>query len=121
MVDVMEIGGITEWLQAIGQTEGAGLPVSSHLVPEISTQLLACSPQAHWLEYEDWAAPILQRPLEVKDGFAIPQKEAGCGIAWDEDAVQRYRLGVPLSSEPKRTLRSVRANTRALGAQVVNG
>jgi mandelate racemase len=33
-----------------------------------------------------------QRPLEVKDGFAIPQKEAGCGIEWDEDAVQHYRL-----------------------------
>jgi L-alanine-DL-glutamate epimerase-like enolase superfamily enzyme len=44
------------------------------------------------LEYQDWVAPILQRPLEVKDGFAIQQKEAGCGIEWDEDAVQHYRL-----------------------------
>jgi mandelate racemase len=61
-------------------------------MPEISAQLLACSRQAHWFEYEDWAAPILQRPLELKDGFAIPQKGVGCGIAWDEDAVQRYRL-----------------------------
>jgi hypothetical protein len=43
-------------------------------------------------KYEDWAAPILQRPLEVKDGFAIPQKEAGCGIAWDEDAEAGARL-----------------------------
>ena len=92
MLDVMKIGGITGWLRAIGQTEAAGLPVSSHLFPEISAQLLAVSPQAHWLEYQDWTAPILRRPLEVKDGFAIPQKEAGCGIAWDESAVQRYRL-----------------------------
>jgi mandelate racemase len=92
MLDVMKIGGITGWLSAIGQTEAAGLSVSSHLFPEISAQLLAVCPQAHWLEYQDWAAPILQRPLEVKDGFAIPQKEAGCGIAWDENAVQRYRL-----------------------------
>jgi mandelate racemase len=92
MLDVMKIGGITGWLRAIGQTEAAGLPVSSHLFPEISAQLLPVSPQAHWLEYQDWAAPILQHPLEVKDGFAIPQREAGCGIAWDENAVQRYRL-----------------------------
>ena len=92
MLDVMKIGGISGWLRAIGQTEAAGLPVSSHLFPEISAQLLAVSPQAHWLEYQDWAAPILQRPLEVKDGFAIPHKEAGCGIVWDEDAVHRYRL-----------------------------
>jgi mandelate racemase len=92
MLDVMKIGGISGWLRAISQTEAAGLPVSSHLFPEISAQLLAVSPQAHWLEYQDWAAPILQRPLEVEDGFAIPQKEAGCGMVWDEDAVQHYRL-----------------------------
>jgi mandelate racemase len=38
------------------------------------------------------AAPILQRPLELKDGFAFPQTEPGCGLAWDKDAVERYRL-----------------------------
>jgi mandelate racemase len=92
MLDVMKIGGVTGWLSALGQTEAAGLPISSHLFPEISAQLLAVSPRAHWLEYQDWVAPILKRPLEVKDGFAIPQKEAGCGIEWDEDAVQRYQL-----------------------------
>jgi mandelate racemase len=92
MLDVMKIGGITGWLRAISQTEAAGLPVSSHLFPELSAQLLAISPQVHWLEYQDWFAPILERPLEVKDGFAIPQAEAGCGIAWNNDAVEHYRL-----------------------------
>ena len=92
MLDVMKIGGITGWLRAVSQAEAAGLPVSSHLFPELSVQLLAASPQAHWLEYQDWAAPILQQPLELKDGFALPQQEAGCGIAWDQDAVERYRL-----------------------------
>ena len=33
------------------------------------------------------AAPILHQPLEVKDGFPLPQKAAGCGSAWDKDAV----------------------------------
>jgi hypothetical protein len=59
----------------------AGLPVSSHLFPEFSAQLLAISPHAHRLEYQDWAAPILERRLEIKDGFAFPQKEAGVGLA----------------------------------------
>jgi mandelate racemase len=66
---------------------------TSIVFPEISAQqLVAISPQAHWLEYQDWAAPILQRPLEVKDGFAFPQMETGCVIAWDKDAVERYRF-----------------------------
>ena len=92
MLDVMKIGGITGWLRAVSQTEAAGLPVSSHLFPELSAQLLAASPQAHWLEYQDWAAPILEQPLEVRDGVALPQVEAGCGLAWNKDAVERYRL-----------------------------
>jgi mandelate racemase len=92
MLDVMKIGGITGWLRAASQAEAAGLPVSSHLFPELSAQLLAVCPQAHWLEYQDWTAPILQRPLELKDGFALPQTEAGSGLAWDKDAVEHYRL-----------------------------
>jgi mandelate racemase len=92
MLDVMKIGGITGWLRAVSQTEAAGLPVSSHLFPELSAQLLAACPQAHWLEYQDWAAPILEQPLEVRDGVALPQVEAGCGLAWNKDAVERYRL-----------------------------
>jgi hypothetical protein len=74
MLDVMKIGGVSGWLHAIGQTEAAGLSVSSYLFPEISAQLLAVSQQAHWLEYQDWAAPILQRPFELKHGFALPQR-----------------------------------------------
>ena len=27
-----------------------------------------------------------------RDGFAFPQTEAGCGLAWDMDAVEHYRL-----------------------------
>ena len=29
-------GGITGWLRAVSQAEAAGLPVSSHLFPELS-------------------------------------------------------------------------------------
>jgi len=83
---------LTSWLRAVSQTDAAGLPVSSHLFPELSAQLLAACSQAHWLEYQDWAAPILEQPLAVRDGFALPQTEAGCGLAWNKDAVERYRL-----------------------------
>jgi mandelate racemase len=44
------------------------LPLCSHLLPEISAHLLAVSPTSHWLEYVDWANPILEEPLRVEDG-----------------------------------------------------
>ena len=89
MPDAMKIGGVTGWQRAAAIAETAGLPVSSHLFPEVSAHLLAASPTCHWLEYVDWAAPILQQPLKLEGGHAIAPDVAGSGIAWDEAGVER--------------------------------
>ena len=50
---------------------------------------------AHWLEWQDWADPILKEPFPVVAGqLEIPDR-AGIGIEWDEDAVKAVcRLAV---------------------------
>lgn len=93
MPDAMKIGGVTGWLRAAAIAETAGLPISSHLFPEISAHLLAASPTCHWLEYVDWAEPILQQPLRIDDGCAVVPEAPGCGIAWNEAMVARYLVG----------------------------
>lgn len=90
MPDAMKIGGVTGWLRAAALAESAGLPVSSHLFPEISAHLLAVTPTCHWLEYVDWANPILQSPLEIENGHATAPDVPGIGVSWNEAAVQRY-------------------------------
>ena len=90
MPDAMKIGGVTGWQRAAALADAAGLPISSHLFPEISVHLLAASPSAHWLEYVDWAAPILQQPLTIGNGCAMAPDTPGTGIAWDEAAVARH-------------------------------
>jgi mandelate racemase len=69
-----------------------GPEMSSHLFPEASAQLLAVTPSAHWLEYVDWAEPILETPLAVRDGAVTAPQEPGLGIAWNEEAVRRYQI-----------------------------
>jgi mandelate racemase len=93
MPDAMKIGGVTGWLRAAALAESSGLPLSSHLFPEISAHLLAVSPTSHWLEYVDWASPILGEPLKVELGRASAPAASGVGISWDEQAVQRYSVG----------------------------
>ena len=95
MPDAMKIGGVTGWLRTAALAEAAGIPLSSHLFPEISVHLLAVSPTRHWLEYVDWATPILENPLEMEDGYASTPDVAGIGISWDEAAIQRYSVGEP--------------------------
>ena len=92
MPDAQRIGGVTGWMRAAALAQGAGTEMSSHLFPEVSCHLLAATPTCHWLEYVDWANPVLAQPSGLKDGHVIIASQPGCGIAWDEKAVARYAL-----------------------------
>ena len=90
MPDAQRIGGVSGWMRAAALAQAAGMEMSTHLFPEVSCHLLAVTPTAHWLEFVDWAAPVLQHPLTVKDGTLAVPDVPGVGITWDEQAVKRY-------------------------------
>jgi mandelate racemase len=90
MPDVERIGGVTGWQQASALAAETGLPMSSHLYPEVSVHLLAATPTAHWLEYVDWMAPLLAEPLPIVDGMALAAERPGIGLAWNRDMVRKY-------------------------------
>ncbi|HEX4061923.1 MAG TPA: enolase C-terminal domain-like protein [Streptosporangiaceae bacterium] len=92
MPDLMRIGGVTGWLQAAALADAFGLPMSSHLYPEVSAHLMRVTPTGHWLEWQDWAHPILARPFEVRAGELLLPDGPGNGLAWDEDAVAHYQV-----------------------------
>lgn len=92
MPDLMRIGGVSGWLRAATMADRAGIPLSSHLYPEVSVHLLAASPTAHWLEYVDWAEPFLQQGITVENGMARVPETPGTGVTWDEDAVSAFAL-----------------------------
>jgi mandelate racemase len=48
------------------------------------------TPTAHWLEYVDWANPILCERLEIRQGQAVIPDRPGHGIRRAEDAVARF-------------------------------
>lgn len=91
MPDVGKVWGVSGWLEAAALCDAAAIPVSSHLYPEISVHLLAATPTADWLEYVDWAEPLLAEPLRLDAGVATPPGRPGAGIEWDEAAVKRYQ------------------------------
>jgi mandelate racemase len=87
MLDVMKLGGVTGWMRAAALAEAASLPASSHTFPEFSAHLLGVTPTALYLEYLDHAGPILQQPVQLKDGHVVTPDRPGTGLEWDEDAV----------------------------------
>jgi mandelate racemase len=92
MPDLMRIGGVTGWMRSAAIAGAAGLPLSNHLYPIISAHLLRVSETADWLEWSDWADPILANPLLAKDGYVTVPDTPGSGLEWNEDAVKRLAM-----------------------------
>jgi mandelate racemase len=93
MPDFMRIGGVTGWLRAAAIAGAAGIPMSTHLYPEVAAQVMRVTETAHWLEWQNWIDPILQEPYLVKGGELHIPDTPGVGLAWDEKAVAKHLVG----------------------------
>ena len=89
MPDFMRIGGITGWMRAAAIAGAAGIPMSTHLYPEVGAHAMRATETAHWLEWQDWADPILQEPYEIRDSHLHIPDVPGVGLEWNEDVVAR--------------------------------
>ena len=90
MPDLMRIGGVTGWMRAAAIAGAAGVPVSTHLYPETAAHLMRVTETAHWLEWQDWADPVIAEPFALCDGHLVVPDRPGAGVAWNEEAVKRY-------------------------------
>ena len=93
MPDLERIGGVTGWQRAAALAATQRIEMSSHLFPEISVHLLAATPTCHFLEYVDWADKIVEEPLRSSTASPWRRHRPGNGLAWDQKAVEKYRLG----------------------------
>lgn len=92
MPDLMKIGGISGWMTVAGMAAAASMPVSSHLFVEASAHVLPVTPTCDWLEFMDFGSAVLAEPYRVEQG-CVTAKGPGLGIVWDEQAVEKYRIG----------------------------
>lgn len=92
MPDFMRIGGVTGWMRAAAIAGSAGIPMSTHLYPEVAAHVMRVTETAHWLEWQDWVDPILQQPYAIKDGNLHIPDVPGVGIDWNEDVVAAHQI-----------------------------
>lgn len=92
MPDFMRIGGVTGWMRAAAMAGAAGIPMSTHLYPEVAAHVMRVTETAHWLEWQDWADPVLQRPYPIRDGMLQIPDVPGVGLEWNEELVAAHQL-----------------------------
>jgi len=92
MIDVLRVGGITQWMKVAGMAEAFNVPVVSHLVPEIHVHLIGAIPNGLTVEYMPWSLRLFEETPRLDAGHLIVPATPGLGLAFDQAALKRYQL-----------------------------
>ena len=94
MPDLMRICGISGWMQTASIAAAYRIPMSSHLFPEVSAQLMRVTPTADLCEWTDWTESIIKEPYKLKDGHVIIPDVPGTGIDFKDDVLEKYKISL---------------------------
>jgi L-talarate/galactarate dehydratase len=90
MIDLIRVGGITQWMKVAGMAEAFNLPVVSHVIPELHAHLVAAVPNGLTVEYMGWMLKLFEGVAAFADGeLALPNRP-GLGLAFNEETVRKF-------------------------------
>jgi L-alanine-DL-glutamate epimerase-like enolase superfamily enzyme len=92
MVDMCRMGGITQFRKAAALAESFGVPVASHLLPEIFAHCIAAVPNGLMAEWMDWSTILFDGLPILADGALHLSERPGHGLTLLEKVVQKYRV-----------------------------
>jgi L-alanine-DL-glutamate epimerase-like enolase superfamily enzyme len=89
MPDLQRVGGVSEFIRVGHMAESHDIPVSSHLFPEMSIQVLGALANASYLEYMPWFSDLYNEKLEFEGGDALVPERPGFGFTFDMATINR--------------------------------
>src|SRR5262245_23704043 len=85
MIDLVRVGGITQWMKVAGMAEAFNIPVVSHLIPEVHLHLIAAVRNGEIVEYMPWTRPLFDHaPLPEKGMLTVPAAP-GLGLTFTRE------------------------------------
>jgi L-talarate/galactarate dehydratase len=93
MIDLLRVGGITQWLKVAAMAEAFNLPVISHIMPEVSMHLIAGIPNGLTVEYIPWGAVLCEDAPPFANGELAIWNRPGLGLAFNKETLARYGIG----------------------------
>jgi len=94
MVDLLRVGGFTQWMKVAHMAEAFNLPVVSHLAAELMVHALAAAPNGLTLEYMPWGFPLFKHVPQAVGGEVTLPSEPGLGLEFDEELLARSELSL---------------------------
>lgn len=93
MIDLVRVGGVSQWMKVAGMAEAFNLPVVSHVIPEMHAHLIAAVPNGLTVEYMPWMLKLYQQTPILDQGQLVLSDLPGLGLSFDEAAVRSFRVG----------------------------
>jgi L-alanine-DL-glutamate epimerase-like enolase superfamily enzyme len=90
MIDLLRVGGVTQWMKVAGMAEAFNRPVASHLLPEIHCHLIAAVPNGLVVEYMPWTWRLFDDPPMPVNGEMTVPTGAGLGLKFAADLFEKY-------------------------------
>ncbi len=92
IIDLMCVGGVTEWMRVATMAQAWNLPVASHIFHDFSPHLIAAIPNGVFVEYLPWWDVIYQEPHKIMDGHIRIPNKPGLGLELDPRAIKKYEM-----------------------------
>jgi L-alanine-DL-glutamate epimerase-like enolase superfamily enzyme len=90
MIDILRVGGITNWLKVAAMAEAFNMPVISHLLPEIQAHVVAAAPNGLTLEFMPWSSQIYEEIPWPQKGEVLLSDKPGLGLKFSKESLEKY-------------------------------
>jgi L-alanine-DL-glutamate epimerase-like enolase superfamily enzyme len=91
MVDIVRVGGVTQWMKVAAMAEAFNLPVVSHVMPEILVHVVAACPNGLTVEYMPWMLALYEETPAIEDGELVLPNKPGLALTFDEKAIAAFK------------------------------
>jgi L-alanine-DL-glutamate epimerase-like enolase superfamily enzyme len=90
MIDLVRVGGVSQFMKVAGMAEAFNLPVVSHVMPEMLVHVIAACPNGLTVEYMPWMLALYEETPRIENGELVLPDRPGLGLKFDEKAIARF-------------------------------
>jgi L-alanine-DL-glutamate epimerase-like enolase superfamily enzyme len=83
--DILRLGGVEAWRDSAALAGAYNIPVLPHYYKDYDIPLLCTIPNGAGAESFDWIDPLIDHPIEIKNGMAAPHNRPGWGFNFKDE------------------------------------
>jgi len=91
MIDLVRVGGVSQFMKVAGMAEAFNLPVVSHVMPEMLVHVIAACPTGLTVEYMPWMLALYEETPKIDKGELVLPDKPGLGLKFDEKVIAKFK------------------------------